>query len=240
LIEGARSLEDALTANIKIEHVIVNRSFFQTGQLLPAALETESLILVDDSVFKSLSAVETPSGVLAIAETPAQHIDTVFKHKPPLVVIAENIQDPGNLGTMIRTSLAAQASGMLITTGSVDTYNPKVVRAAAGSLFALPIAAGLEISQAISICRRHQVAIYGCDPAGNTPYWKVDYTSPIALVFGNEGHGCDSQVLDTLDGIISIPMNPASESLNVSVCAGIVLFAAAQQRIPATHNKIVT
>jgi RNA methyltransferase, TrmH family len=142
---------------------------------------------------------------------------------------------------MIRTALAAQASGMMVTVGSADIYNPKVVRAAAGSLFSLPIVTGVDVLEAISICRKHKLTVYGCEPAGNkascTAYWEVDYTKPVALVLGNEGQGLDAQTLNAVDGTISVPMNPASESLNVSVCAGILLFAARQQRTPGSYNK---
>jgi TrmH family RNA methyltransferase len=238
LIEGCRSLEDALTAGIKVEHVIVSRSFFQTGQPLPPSLDTESIILTEDPLFKELSATETPTGLLAIAETSTQPVDRVFKPAPPLVVIAQAVQDPGNLGTMIRTAMAAEASGMMVTAGSVDIYNPKVVRAAAGALFSLPITAGLEATEALSICREHQVTMYGCDTSGRIPYWEVDYTKPTALVLGNEGQGLDNQLLSTVDEIISIPMNPASESLNVSICAAIILFAARQQRLQVSQNKV--
>jgi TrmH family RNA methyltransferase len=230
LIEGLKSLQDALNASATIEHVIVNRSFFQSGQSLPAELDTNQIVLVEDSLFKDLSATETPTGLLAIVEIKPPQIDKIFEGKPPLVMIAQGIQDPGNLGTMIRTSLAAQASGMLVTVGSADIYNPKVVRAAAGSLFSLPIITGLDTLEAISICHNHKLTVYGCDPIGTTAYWQVDYTAPVALVLGNEGQGLDSQTLNAVDGTINIPMNPASESLNVSVCAGIVLFAAKQQR----------
>jgi RNA methyltransferase, TrmH family len=241
LLEGSKSLQDALDANAKIEHVIINRSFFQSGQSLPAALDTDQIILVEDPLFKELSATETPVGLLAIVEIEPQQIDKVFESKPPLVLIAQSIQDPGNLGTMIRTTLAAQASGMLVTTGSADIYNPKVVRAAAGSLFSLPIVTGLDILEAISICHKHKLAVYGCEPSGidSTAYWEVDYTAPVALVLGNEGQGLGAQTLSAVDGIISVPMNPTSESLNVSVCAGIILFAARQQRSLAksSHSK---
>ncbi len=236
LIEGTKLVAEALSKSIRIKDVLVSQTFLQERlKELQAASITE-LSVVDDQRFSQLVTTEGPCGIVAIARIPRCNEGDLFACQAPLVVIAEAIQDPGNLGTMIRTALAANASGMILTKGTVDRFNPKVVRAAAGALFVMPIVAEIASAQALDLVNKHGLTVIACEPTAQTLYWETDMTGPTALVFGNEGQGFSQPILTQSAQTVAIPMNDCSESLNVAIAAGVILFGAAEQRFKAAFS----
>jgi TrmH family RNA methyltransferase len=233
LIEGAKLVNEALKKGLAVKEVVVSESFLKAGLGASHTSDISALFVVDDKQFQSLVTTEGPCGILAVAQTPVHDLEKVFGHKSPLVVIAHGIQDPGNLGTMIRTALAARATGMILTKGTVDPHNPKVVRSAAGALFSLPLVCNLDVEQVISSVKAHGLSMVACEPAAAVPFWQVDLTVPLALLFGNEGQGFPGSILKMADKTVCIPMHEETESLNVAISAAIVLFGAVQQRLSA-------
>jgi RNA methyltransferase, TrmH family len=235
LIEGPKVIAEALSAGIEIKDVVISQSYWQSGTIAHE-LNFNRLSLVEDKLFAELITTESSCGVLAVAHQPAENESSLFASSPALVVIAENIQDPGNLGTIIRTSLAAEASGIILTKGTVDPYNPKVVRSAAGALFKLPLITGLTIDESIKLVKNHQLQVLACCQGASQLYWDANLKLPTALVFGNEGQGFKAETRELCDGEIAIPMSAKSESLNVAMATGIILFAAVQQRRPENQS----
>lgn len=231
LIEGPKALDEAQQKGVDIRDVVVSESFWKNGPGALGNVDVAEVAVVEDRLFKTLVTTTSPCGVAAIAALPRRDAVSMFKPANPLIVVGAALQDPGNLGTLIRTALAASASGIILTKGTVDPYGPKVVRSAAGALFAMPILWGVTMSDAISLLKEHDVRILACDMHGEKQYFEADLTGRCAIVVANEGQGFEEETLESCDEIISIPMNEASESLNVAIAAGVVLFAAVEQRL---------
>jgi RNA methyltransferase, TrmH family len=228
LIEGRKPVQEALDRKLPVTHIVVSQSMLAdvgAGEIP----DCERLFVVDDRLFKRLVTTDSPCGMLAVAEIPTCRLEDVFA-SPPLVLVAESLQDPGNLGTIIRSCLAAGATGMICTGGSVDPFNPKVVRAAAGALFALPVIYDVSFAEAAAALKAQKVKLVACQMRSPRPYWQADFTGGVAVVLGNEGRGLSAEARAAVDDAISIPMCADLESLNVSVCAAVIMFEALRQR----------
>lgn len=230
LIEGAKGIREAFDKHVRVRDLVVSESFWKQEGAAFAGQDIDVINLVDDKLIKELSTQTTPAGIIATADIPRFSMDDLFGGKPPLVVIAHAIQDPGNLGTIFRTALAASASGVILTKGTVDCFNPKVVRAAMGALFAMPTVWDVALPDAAGAVRERGLRVVGMEPTAATSLFDVDLSGPVAIVLGNEGQGFSIADLDFVDEQVSIPMNPASESLNVAICGAIVLFDVVRQR----------
>jgi TrmH family RNA methyltransferase len=235
LIEGVRAVDEAFKKNLNVRDVLVSERFLDEHADELAAFELDHVTVVDERLFKESAMTTTPSGILAVAEMPLFKMDELFKQNKPLVVV-NAVQDPGNLGTIMRTALAASAGGMILIRGTVDPFNPKVVRSAMGSLFALPIVWDVAYEQAMDELRRRGIKIIACDASADRYIFDIDLTGSIALVFGNEGNGFAAGQLEQVDEVVSIPMNPQSESLNVAMSAAVALFNVVQQRIKSDRS----
>lgn len=232
LLEGVKLVNEALDKNIAIQEIIVSSSFLKEGRGQCLNKDITSFYVVDDKLFAELTNLESPEGIIATAPffhfSLSQLLETSTN---PLVVLLVAIQDPGNLGTILRTAVAASATLVVLTKGTVDPYSPKVVRSASGAHFSLPIVQETSPHEAIAKLKKHGLKILLCEPQGNKPYWDSELTKPLALVFGNEGQGFAESTLSLADEIITIPMNSNCESLNVAVSAGIILFRAHEKRL---------
>jgi TrmH family RNA methyltransferase len=230
LIEGPKAITEAFEKNVRLRDLVVSESFWKQEQSLLSGQDVDVVTIVDDKMIKELSTQTTPAGIIATADMPTFEMDELFAGKPPLVVIAHAIQDPGNLGTIFRTALAASATGVILTHGTVDCFNPKVVRAAMGALFAMPTVRDVSLADAAAAVRHRGLRVVGCEPTAEISLFDADLSGPVAIVLGNEGQGFTASDLENVDEQVSIPMNPASESLNVAICGAIVLFNAVRQR----------
>ncbi len=228
LLEGEKLFDEAVKHGIDIEAVVVRESFLQSDFLQSRQLS--KVTVVDDKLFLDLATTEAPQGLVAIARIKRRPFDSIFQGATPLVVIADRVQDPGNLGTMMRTGLALGATGLILTKGSVDAFNPKVVRSAAGALFSLPFIESVVIEDAISECRKRELTVLAFSAGGKQQLKDIDFSKPSALLLGNEANGLDKTVEARADVIVSIPMSDASESLNVAIANAIILYEASRQR----------
>lgn len=228
LIEGPKAIAEAVQKRLQIEDVVVSESFWKQDPSVVSDLDVQSVAIVDDKIIKELATTTTPTGVIATAAIPRYEVNDLFGD---LVVIADAVQDPGNLGTIFRTALAASASGVILTKGTVDPFNPKVVRAAMGALFAMPVVWDFTFADAIKLAKEHGLKVVGCEPTAQKTLFEADLTGPVAIALGNEGQGFTPTDLELVDEQIVIPMNLQSESLNVAICGAIVLFNVVQQRL---------
>ncbi|MCR4408392.1 MAG: RNA methyltransferase [Anaerolineae bacterium] len=227
IIEGVRLVEEALRADI-----IPALSFFtedlvatERGRNLLAELQKRgaSPLPVSNAVMRTMSDAQTPQGILAVVPFP--------QPVPPptlsLILVVDGIRDPGNLGTLLRTAEAAGVEEVLLAPGTVDLYNPKVVRGAMGAHFRLPIKAQ-DWAEIASITSGTQVFL--ADARGDREYDKVDWCAPSTLIVGGEAEGASASGRKLATIRVFIPMQGSTESLNVAVAAAVILFEAARQR----------
>jgi RNA methyltransferase, TrmH family len=233
LVEGIKLLDEALAAGVDVTEAAVTPRLRSSvrGRHVLQALEARAVPVreVADEILDSLSETETSQGVLALARRPRFEEDRLFQGTP-LVLVAVQVQDPGNLGALIRTAEAAGATGAYLTRGTADVYSWKALRGSMGSAFRLPHVAGLSVDDALERCRRRGVATLAAVGRDGERYDRLDLRGPAALIVGNEGAGLPDGVLKGADRRVTIPVRPPVESLNVAVAAGLLLFEAARQR----------
>lgn len=181
-------------------------------------------------VFNRIASTEEPQGVLAVARMRKVEPRELLRGPTPLVVVVDGLQDPGNLGTIIRTAGAAGASGAVLLPGTVDLYNPKVVRASAGALFRLPVVEGIPLDEALTFIKNAGLKLVVADPRANVALYAADLTGPVAAVVGSEGAGVAPEVQEAASQRVFIPMPGGAESLNAAVAASLVIYEAVRQR----------
>ena len=233
VIEGPKLLDEALAAGAAIESVYVEPASAGTDHLVLAGRARDRgahLYETEVGVLARACDTATPQPVAAVVEMVDRTLDQLSAVRPDLVVVAVDLQDPGNAGTVIRSAAASGAGAVVFCAGAVDVFNPKTVRASAGSVFHIPVVAGppaedvLDAAAAWGLRRVATVARGGC------AHDQYDLAGPTAIVLGSESHGIPDRLADRLDALITIPMVAASESLNVAMAATVVCFEAARQR----------
>lgn len=231
LLEGPRPVQEAISRGLPLDQVIASNSFFHGSADFIADLNLAQLSLVDDKAFAELHETSSSCGILAVAEIPKYTIEDVFeKQREPLIVVCDGIQDPGNLGTIVRSAYAAEAAGLLLTRGCVDVYSPKVVRSAVGALFEMPLLYDLAHDECLKLLADKQIPLRICEASAPNVYCQADYTKACAIALGNEARGICAEFSAAAADSVSIPMRIGSESLNVGVSAGIILCEAYRQR----------
>ena len=228
-IEGVKLVEEALRSGQHLESVFFSESARPLAEklLLQISARTETVVL-PNKLFKSLVPSDAPQGVAALLKLsvwPVEHLLERSTAGP--IVVAAGLQDPGNLGTILRSAEALGAAGIFLTEGTVSPYNSKVLRGSAGSIFRLPL---LRISSAelIPILRSHKVRMLATSSHKGTPLPQVSWTLPLAIFIGNEGAGLPREIMHQMDDTIVIPQSAKVESLNAGVAASIVLYEAAR------------
>jgi TrmH family RNA methyltransferase len=237
-IEGLRILEEAIRSGLRFSSVFFRESAQdRANRLLPQIGAQVETLLLPDKLFDSLVPSESPQGVAALVRLKEFSLDDVAERLQvgPLVVVA-GLQDPGNLGTILRSSEAFGSAGVVLGEGTVSVFNSKVVRASAGSVFRLPIVHGqgksgtAKLEEVSEKLRSQGVRLIATSSHKGTPLDQADLASPAAIFFGNEGSGLPRDLMAKMDEVIAIPHTPQVESLNAGVAASIVLYEAARQR----------
>jgi TrmH family RNA methyltransferase len=184
-----------------------------------------------DDVFSSAVSTETPQGVAALVKMKPGKLEDLLEHVNDsfLAVAAAGIQDPGNLGTIIRTAEAFSARGVLLGEKTVSPFNPKVIRASAGSSFRQPLIA-VKLADAITQLKQAGVRLMATSSHKGLPVDEANFTGPVLIAVGNEGAGLPPEVLSLADDLITIPHSPKVESLNAGIAASIILYEAARQK----------
>ena len=229
-VEGPRAVDAALDRGAPLEV-----AFFATNAEVAFAALADRLRsagvpieYLKEGVLERLGSTVTPQPVLAVAPMPAPPPDVLASDG--LVVVGIALADPGNVGTLLRSAEASGAAAILLSAGSVDAYNPKVVRASAGAIFGVPVVEGWSAVEALDELGRHNRQRLAADARTGTPYDAVDFTVPTAIVLGNEAHGLSSDLDGHLDGRVTVPMHAAAESLNVAMAGVVLCFESARQR----------
>lgn len=185
---------------------------------------------VSDNVFAQMSDTRTPQGILAVIKMAEYEIGDIIAHDNGLYVIVENLQDPGNLGTIIRMSEAAGVDGIIMSPNTVDIYNPKTIRSTMGSLYRVPFVYADDFAGTLEQMKSKGVELYAAHLEGSVEYTDPDYTKASAFVIGNEGNGLTDAVTNICSNRIRIPMAGKVESLNAAIAASVLTFEAARQR----------
>jgi TrmH family RNA methyltransferase len=227
LAEGIRLVEEALAANVPVEGAALSPSLEGTerGARLKAALASRAaaIVAVDDAALAKLAATEQPQGVIAVLGYEAPPLARIAVLPRAVVVILDGVQDPGNVGTIVRTAFALGAAGVVCLPGTAELTNPKTLRATMGALFRLPAVSAPEAEVAAWVAARG-LRLVTADAAGE-PFDPARLPKPLALVLGNEGAGPRS-ALAVRAPRVAIPLAAGAESLNVAIAAGIFLYGA--------------
>lgn len=232
VLEGARLLDEAISAGVALEAVYVAPGADGRPVVARAAAAGIRVFDLAPGVMERVADTVTPQPVLAVCGYVDRPLDDVLgvSGEAPLLVVCIDVRDPGNLGTVLRSAEAAGAGGVICCQGTVDVYNPKCVRASAGSLFHVPVVVRGEPVEVLQGLGAQGVCRLGTRPSGGMPYYHADFRRPTAIVVGNEGAGLDQRLDEELDTVVSIPMAGRAESLNVGMTAAILCFEAARQR----------
>ena len=233
LLDGAHLVEEALASAVSLETAVFseNAANGRLASLLDRVTRAGArTIIASDAVFPAVSPVQHPSGVAAIAHVAARRLDDVLPIHPQLLLMLDGIQDPGNLGAIIRVAEGCGATGVIVGAGSADAFGWKALRGAMGSSLRLPVVQRVEISEAIAAVKAARIPVLAAVPRAGTSLPECDLRTPAAILLGGEGAGLASEVVDAADGTLTIPMTPPVESLNVSIAAALVLYEASRQR----------
>lgn len=248
-LEGVRLIEDAINTGAHFESVAFTADL-ESSERGAALIESLSRVqcrgaLVSKQVMEAIADTRTPQGVAALVSRPYIGLDDLFSNSPDLLVIADELQDPGNLGTIIRTAEAAGVNGLITTRYTVDPFNDKAIRASMGSALRLPVVTGAIRAEIVSRCRDHKIKIIASrstrgpaqgviEDAARIEKIKlcveVDMTMPIALIVGRESTGLPESAQSEADEFVHIPMAQGVESFNVAAATAILLYEAARQR----------
>jgi RNA methyltransferase, TrmH family len=233
IAEGIRVLEEVAKADHEIEAVVFSEDFGanpKEKKLLEQWISKKIRVYkTEGKVFQSISTVKTPQGAIALIKVPEITLASVVPSRNALMLCACGVQDPGNLGTLIRTGAAVGIDLMCTTKGTVSARNPKAIRSSAGAFFRVPVVEHAEVSEFRHYCEMHSIRLFSTDPREGVIYTEADLKSPAAIILGNEGAGFSEEAFSAVPAL-RIPMADEIESLNVAVAGALVLFEASRQR----------
>jgi len=226
LVEGNKFVLN-IPKDWEVTNTVFSESYAKNN--LDEVYKSINPIIFKDSIFNAASDTITPAGVMAVVKIREFSLRDILSCPKKFILIACNLQDPGNMGTIIRTANAAGASGIIVSRDSADIFSPKVVRSAAGSLFNLPIAI-MDIGVAIKELKTNGVSLVATDLEVDMSPYQADFTKPLALMIGNESKGLSDDMLEVADIKVRLPMSAQVESLNASVASGILMYEVVRQR----------
>jgi RNA methyltransferase, TrmH family len=230
LVEGAQAVGEALTSSHRVEilfHTDRDRLDPIVGRARAAGVDVQQ---VSDPVMARLTSTVTPQGLVAVVP----FVDVSLAGLPPspgCIAVLHAVRDPGNAGTVLRSADAAGADGVVFCTSSVDVYNPKAVRASAGSVFHLPVVREVPVQEAVSAARSRGMSVYAASARGRVDVYALDLATPTAFLFGNEAWGLPREVESLADDTVRVPLWGQAESLNLAAAATVCLFESARQRL---------
>lgn len=248
IVEGIKMFEEAPTDKIKEIYYIEEKLFGQDMQgnrerlsglkekIQACARAGADVEMVTEEVLLKMSDTKSPQGILCVLEQfsydSKELVDRALAKKKeghsPLFLLLEDIQDPGNLGTMIRTAEGAGADGIFMTSGTADIYNPKTIRATMGSLYRVPFIRTKELSGITSLLQENGITVYAAHLKGEQFYHEIAYKGGSAFLIGNEGNGLKKETADLADCYLKIPMEGKLESLNAAIAAALLMYQSRQ------------
>ncbi len=231
IVEGPKMFREA--PKERIEKVYFSETFYEKYKAeLEKQMQTDGLDyeIVQDHIFKSVSDTQTPQGVLCIVRQQESSLENLLNKEKPLLLLLENLQDPGNLGTILRTAEGAGVTGLILSKGCVDLYNPKTIRSTMGSVYRVPTLYTEDLCETLEMLKQHGIRSYAAHLKGVNFYDQENYTGGTAFLIGNEGNGLTDELTAQADTLIRIPMEGQLESLNAGVASAILMYEAYRQR----------
>jgi TrmH family RNA methyltransferase len=234
LLDGPHLVEEALAAGLSVTDATFTAAALETPETRSLAERLggsgTAVHAVSDQVMHALSPVASPAGVVAVAMRPATTLAAVFDPAPQLVLVGAGIQEPGNVGAMVRSGEAGGATGLVFTAGSADPFAWKALRGSTGSAFRVPVAIQPDAAAVIREARARALRIVATAPRGARSMYDADLRRPLALLVGAEGPGLPAGLIEAADETVAIPMRAPVESLNVAVACALLVYEAARQR----------
>lgn len=235
IIEGVKLIEEAVKENAKIKKIIVCEDTTKTYEI-PTNIMLEiakyECIYVTEKIFASITQVTNPQGIMAIIEKNTENQEIDFTQD--IIVALDDVQDPGNLGTILRTVDSIGLNQIIVSKGTADAFNPKVVRSTMGAIFRVKIIEVENLAQAIKEMRKHHFKLMVTSLQTENSIYDIDFNKKI-IVIGNEANGVSKEIQDMADEKAKIPMLGRTESLNASVAAGIVMYEYVRQKLDKKH-----
>ncbi len=236
VVEGPKMVMEAPVEWLKAVYV---SEFFAANtenkadlQVLEARCKTAQAVyeIVTDSVFKSVSDTQTPQGIMAVVSMPEYRMEQLLQGDKTHLLILESVQDPGNLGTMVRTGEGAGITGVIMNKTTVDLFNPKTIRSTMGSIYRVPFLVTEDLTETMMELKKKDISLYAAHLKGKQSYDEEDYTKACGFLIGNEGNGLTDEIADLADTYIKIPMEGQVESLNAAISATLLMYEANRQR----------
>lgn len=225
LVEGLRMYQEA--PRERIVKTYVSESFYKKEKEMLCDTDLE---IVEDRVFQSASDTMTPQGVLSIVKQYHYKMEDFWKKEHPFFLVLENLQDPGNMGTIFRTAEGAGVDGIFLSKDCVDLYNPKVIRSTMGSIYRMPFLYVDSVTDIVEELKKKKIRVFAAHLKGKNSYDGEDYLSGTAFMIGNEGNGLTDELASKADCYVKIPMQGKVESLNAAMAAGILMYEVNRQR----------
>lgn len=227
LIEGPKLIADALAAGVALRVVAVEKGrASEFGELADGGAR---IIAVESSLLREVSDVVTSQGVVALAEPRRATLEDLETGDPPLIVIADGLQDPGNVGAVLRSAAAFGADALIALPGCADPWGAKAIRGSAGACFSVPVVK-CDLDEALAWMAERGIVCIALDTRGTVPLSAYDFRRPCAIIVGGEGAGLSAPATQAADTIVRIPISDRAESLNAAVAASVALYAASVQR----------
>lgn len=231
LIEGVKMLKEALQENVRIKQIIICEECLETGEIpkdLVYEIAKYDCYYVTEKLFKQLTQVVSPQGILAVIDKNIDKND--IDYTQDIMVALDDIQDPGNLGTILRTLDSIGLNQVLVSEGTTDSFNPKVVRSTMGAIFRVKIIECEDIEQTLKEVKKHKFKVVITTPKSEETIYDLKYEKKV-IVIGNESKGVREEIQDLADEKITIPMLGKAESLNASVATGIILYEYVRKKL---------
>ena len=229
VIEGTKMFEEALQGNL-IKKAYFSESYWKEKAEGSSYLKNIQYEIVTDSVFKEVSDTMTPQGVIAIVQMPQYNLEKLIEKEEVNLVLLENLRDPGNLGTIVRTAEGAGMDAIILSKESVDIYNPKVIRSTMGAIYRMPIIYVDCFSDCLINLQKSGIVIYAAHLKGKNDYDKESYAKKMGLLIGNEANGLTEEVANLSNCLVKIPMEGKVESLNAAVATALLMYEVYRQR----------
>jgi TrmH family RNA methyltransferase len=234
LLDGPRLVDEALAAGLTVRHALVSTNAMERPDIASIIRRLEAigveLASASSAVMDAASPLQSPSDIVGITDRPPDSEGRLYASSRPLTIVACDIQNPGNLGAIVRVAEAAGATGVVAAGTCADPFGWKALRGSMGSALRLPIALASSVDQAAGDARRHRCRIVAAVPRDGRAMFHADLTTPLAILIGGEGSGLPQSLIDSVDDRITIPMEPPVESLNAAIAAALLLYEARRQR----------
>ena len=230
LVEGLKMYEEAPEDSVKETYILEETLKKVEGTAIYDKLGRTGYEIVSRDVFLKMSDTQTPQGILCVVKRPVFDLEALLKVENPMFVVLEDLQDPGNLGTIVRTGEGAGVTAVLMSAGTVDIYNPKTIRATMGSIYRVPHIYIEDMAQLLEKLHKAGVSTYAAHLKGENYYDSFAFTSGCAFLIGNEGNGLKKETADLAKHYLKIPMEGQVESLNAAIATSLLMYEAHRQR----------